>query len=125
MTEQDKRELDRHFAWFEGKLPPKPARFVTWLRKPSSRLARIPLAILLIVGGFFSFFRCWGSGCSLSDFFWLRRTCQLYRVQCRGCSDGSSANGRSGSRVVQASCEQAIKDSPSWQPALCSNESPA
>ncbi|HEX5325007.1 MAG TPA: hypothetical protein VFW40_14585 [Capsulimonadaceae bacterium] len=55
MTEQDKRELDRHFAWFEGKLPPKPARFVTWLRKPSSRLARIPLAILLIVGGFCSF----------------------------------------------------------------------
>jgi hypothetical protein len=55
VTKQDKRELDRHFAWFEGKLPPKPARFVAWLRKPSSRLARIPLAILLIVGGFFSF----------------------------------------------------------------------
>ena len=91
MTEQDKRELDRHFAWFEGKLPPKPARFVTWLRKPSSRLARIPLAILLIVGGFFSFLPVL----------------------------------RSGSRVVQASCEQAINDSPSWQPALCSNESPA
>jgi hypothetical protein len=55
VTEQDKRELDRHFAWFEGKLPPKPASFVAWLRKPSSRLARIPLAILLIVGGFLSF----------------------------------------------------------------------
>jgi hypothetical protein len=47
--------LDRHFAWFEGKLPAGPARFVGWLRKPSSRLVRIPLAILLIVGGIFSF----------------------------------------------------------------------
>jgi hypothetical protein len=55
VTGQDKKELDRHFAWFEGKLPPKPARAVAWLRRPSSRLARIPLAILLIVGGFFSF----------------------------------------------------------------------
>lgn len=55
MTEHGKTELDRHFAWFEGKLPPKPARFVAWLRKPSSRLARIPLAILLIGGGIFSF----------------------------------------------------------------------
>ena len=55
MTEHGKTELDRHFAWFESKLPPKPARFVAWLRKPSSRLARIPLAILLIGGGIFSF----------------------------------------------------------------------
>jgi hypothetical protein len=48
-------ELDRHFAWFEAKLPPGPARFVGWLRKPSSRYARIPLALLLILGGVFSF----------------------------------------------------------------------
>src|SRR5882724_9604545 len=48
-------ELDRHFAWFEERLPPGPARFVGWLRKPSSRLVRIPAAILLIVGGIFSF----------------------------------------------------------------------
>jgi hypothetical protein len=48
-------ELDRHFAWFEDRLPPRLARFVGWLRKPSSRLVRIPLAILLIAGGIFSF----------------------------------------------------------------------
>ena len=48
-------ELDRHFAWFEGKLPAGPARFVNWLRRPSSRPARIPLATLLIIGGIFSF----------------------------------------------------------------------
>src|SRR5215203_2998036 len=47
-------ELDRHFAWFEGKLPAGPARFVGWLRKPSSRYVRIPMAILLILGGIFS-----------------------------------------------------------------------
>ena len=48
-------ELDRHFAWFEGKLPAGPARFVSWVRQPSSRLVRIPLALLLILGGIFSF----------------------------------------------------------------------
>ncbi len=55
MSEHIRNELDRHFAWFEAKLPPRPAKFVGWLRKPSSRLVRIPLAILLIVGGIFSF----------------------------------------------------------------------
>jgi hypothetical protein len=48
-------EIDRHFAWFEAKLPPRPAKFVGWLRKPSSKLVRIPLAILLVIGGVFGF----------------------------------------------------------------------
>jgi hypothetical protein len=55
LSEHHRAELDRHFAWFEGRLSLWPARFVGWLRKPSSRLARIPLAILLIAGGIFSF----------------------------------------------------------------------
>ena len=55
MSETHKIELDRHFAWFEAKLPPRPARFVGWLRKPSSRYLRIPVARLLIIGGIFSF----------------------------------------------------------------------
>jgi hypothetical protein len=55
VSEHSKKELDRHFAWFQKKLPPGPARFVGWLRKPSSILVRIPLAILLIAGGIFSF----------------------------------------------------------------------
>ena len=55
VSEHYKTEIDRHFAWFEGKLPPRPARFVGWLRKPSSRLVRIPLAILLVAGGILSF----------------------------------------------------------------------
>ncbi|CAN7672139.1 hypothetical protein LJR220_006406 [Bradyrhizobium sp. LjRoot220] len=54
MSKESQMELDRHFAWFEGKLPAGPARFVGWLRKPSSRFVRIPMAILLILGGIFS-----------------------------------------------------------------------
>src|SRR3979411_2007066 len=48
-------ELDRQFVWVEDGPPPRLARFVGWLRKPSSRLVRIPLAILLLAGGIFSF----------------------------------------------------------------------
>ena len=55
MSVDYKAEIDRHFAWFEAQLPSKAARFVSWLRKPSSRLVRIPLAGLLVLGGMFSF----------------------------------------------------------------------
>jgi hypothetical protein len=55
LSKEHQAELDRHFAWFEERLPAGPAKFVGWLRKPSSRYARIPLAILLIVGGILSF----------------------------------------------------------------------
>jgi hypothetical protein len=49
-----KAEIDRHYAWFEARLPPGPAKFMGWLRKPSSKLVRLPLGILLIIGGIFS-----------------------------------------------------------------------
>ena len=55
MSENHAAKIDRHFAWFEARLSPRPANFVRWLRKPSSRLVRIPLALLLVVGGVFSF----------------------------------------------------------------------
>ena len=55
MSEHSKAELDRHFARFEARLPPGPARFIGWLRQPSSRYARFPLAVLLMVGGVFGF----------------------------------------------------------------------
>jgi hypothetical protein len=54
VTQHHAAEIDRHFAWFEAKLSPRPAKFVRWLRRPSSRLVRIPLAILLVLGGIFS-----------------------------------------------------------------------
>ena len=35
---------------------PRPAQgFIWWVRQPSSRLVRLPLAVLLILGGIFSF----------------------------------------------------------------------
>lgn len=52
---EHRKELDRHFAWFENKLPERPAKFVGWVRKPSSIYARVPIATLLIAGGFLSF----------------------------------------------------------------------
>ena len=55
MSDHHKKELDRHFAWFEGRLSPRPARLVGWLRKPSSRWVRIPVAVLLVAGGTLSF----------------------------------------------------------------------
>ncbi|MBR1125989.1 hypothetical protein JQ628_31005 [Bradyrhizobium lablabi] len=55
MSIESKAELDRHFAWFESHLPPRPAKCVAWLRKPSSRWVRIPLAILLMIGGVLGF----------------------------------------------------------------------
>lgn len=48
-------ELDRHFAWIAGKLPPRGGAFVHWLREPSSRYVRVPLSLFLILGGILSF----------------------------------------------------------------------
>ena len=55
MSAESRAELDRHFEWIADRLPEKGGRFVRWLREPSSRWVRIPLAFLLIVGGIFSF----------------------------------------------------------------------
>ena len=40
---------------FEARLPDRIARAARWLRQPESRLVRIPVALLLILGGVFSF----------------------------------------------------------------------
>mgnify|MGYP003694382559 CR=1 FL=1 len=74
-----------------------PARFVSWLRKPSSRYARIPLAMLLIVGGIFSFLPVLGLWMLPLGLLCSRRTCRFCRSRWRGCSDGLSANGSNGS----------------------------
>ncbi len=55
MSAESQAELDRHFEWIADRLPSKGARFVRWLRQPSSRWVRIPLALLLVLGGIFSF----------------------------------------------------------------------
>ena len=53
-------ELDRYLARLEGKLPPRVARFSAWLREPSSRMVRLPVAGLLVLGGIFSFLPVFG-----------------------------------------------------------------
>ena len=53
-SENHHAELDRHLAWFETKLSPRAAKFIAWVRQPASRSVRVPVAILLIVGGIFS-----------------------------------------------------------------------
>lgn len=54
MSAEARAELDRHFESIAQRLPAKGARFIRWIRQPSSRLVRIPLAALLILGGIFS-----------------------------------------------------------------------
>ncbi|WP_046862772.1 hypothetical protein [Microvirga massiliensis] len=55
MTRRDKERLARRFDRLERGLPPSVARFLQWLREPSSRGFRIPLGILLVIGGFAGF----------------------------------------------------------------------
>lgn len=55
MSAEARAELDRHFDWIASRLPEKGARFVRWVREPSSRWVRIPLALLLVLGGIFGF----------------------------------------------------------------------
>jgi fatty acid desaturase len=44
-------DLDEELRKFERRLPNGFARFVRWLRQPSSRWVRIPAALLLVLGG--------------------------------------------------------------------------
>ena len=53
--DRDQAGLNRTIKRVERKFPGRFARFLRWARKPASRYVRIPLAILLIVGGLLSF----------------------------------------------------------------------
>lgn len=53
MTPDDAR-LERQFSRIERQVPAS-ARFLQWIRRPGLHLVRIPLGILLILGGIFSF----------------------------------------------------------------------
>ncbi len=54
MAEKEQARLNRQFDRI-GRAVPASSRFLEWVRRPSSRLLRIPLGILLILGGVFSF----------------------------------------------------------------------
>ncbi|MGY2904714.1 hypothetical protein ACVWVY_003735 [Bradyrhizobium sp. URHC0002] len=48
-------ELDRYFEMIHRRVPMKVARFIRWLRKPSSFWIRLLVALLFVLGGVFSF----------------------------------------------------------------------
>ena len=54
MAEKEQARLNRQFDRI-GRAVPQSSRFLEWVRRPSSRLVRIPLGILLVLGGVFSF----------------------------------------------------------------------
>src|SRR6201987_6078632 len=50
-----KAELNRYFEMIHRPVPIRVSQFIRWLRKPSSFAVRLVVALLLILGGFFSF----------------------------------------------------------------------
>ena len=55
MSTATKTQLDGYFARIDDHLPARVCRFFHWLRLPSSRIVRILVSALLIVGSLFSF----------------------------------------------------------------------
>lgn len=51
---KEEARLNRQFDRI-GRAVPATSGFLSWIRQPSSRLVRIPLGIVLIFGGVFSF----------------------------------------------------------------------
>lgn len=50
-----KAELNRYFEMIDRRVPIRISQLIRWLRKPSSFAVRLVVALLLIVGGIFSF----------------------------------------------------------------------
>jgi hypothetical protein len=48
-------DLEHELGRLEQRLPDRVARVMRWLREPSSRLVRYPLAIALVLGGLAGF----------------------------------------------------------------------
>ncbi|HEX5952000.1 MAG TPA: hypothetical protein VFY94_02380 [Rhodanobacteraceae bacterium] len=55
MTDRNKRRLDLHLDRWQRLLPRWAARGLGWLRKPSARWLRIPIGLLLVLGGLVGF----------------------------------------------------------------------
>ena len=51
--DKEPRRLERQFDRL-GRQVPAAKGFLSWIRRPESRIVRIPLGILLILGGIFS-----------------------------------------------------------------------
>ena len=55
MTRKTYYDLDGELLLFEQKLPRFMARVIDWVRRPTSRLIRLPMGGLLVIGGIFGF----------------------------------------------------------------------
>ena len=55
MNSKFRDDLDRELLLFEQKLPKMFSRVVDWVRRPTSRLVRLPVAFLLLFFGIFGF----------------------------------------------------------------------
>jgi hypothetical protein len=52
---RQQRKFDRMLARLQAKLPGRLARAMAWLISPSAVFLRLPLGILFVIGGIFSF----------------------------------------------------------------------
>lgn len=55
MPAKSHARLNRQFDRLQRRIPNFASRALTWLRRPEARLIRIPLGLLLVLGGIFSF----------------------------------------------------------------------
>ena len=55
MADRDAERLDRKIDRIADELPESAGGFLRWLKTPSSRWVRIPIALLLILGGILAF----------------------------------------------------------------------
>lgn len=53
--DKDEKGISRTFRRVERKFPGRFARFLRWMRHPGSRWVRIPIAVLLSLGGVLGF----------------------------------------------------------------------
>ena len=56
MRDKDTERLNRHLDRLGRKLPRMVSGVLRWLRQPSSRWIRLPVGVLLVLGGIFSIF---------------------------------------------------------------------
>ena len=94
-------ELNRYFEMIDRRVPIGVSQFIRWLRMPSSFAVRLVIAILLILGGIFSFLPVLGIWMLplgllliaqdvpllqkplLVAFAWVERKCEWLRVKWR------------------------------------------
>lgn len=55
MPNRDAEKLDGKIERIANELPESAGSFLCWLREPSSRWVRVPIALLLILGGILAF----------------------------------------------------------------------